>query len=56
MMAVGVANPRAHGQAITITAVKAMSAKDNVDPAIKYQPRPVNSATMITAGTNQDEI
>src|SRR3989344_4582493 len=56
IMAVGVAKPKAHGQAITITAVKAINAKDNVAPSTKYQTVKVMIAKTITTGTNQAEI
>ncbi len=50
MMAVGVAMPRAHGQAIIKTAMKATRPK--VKPApVKYQAAKVINAMTITAGT-----
>ena len=56
MTAVGVASPRAHGQAMTMTAVNAMSAMLSDDPIKKNQMRNVRIATAMTAGTNQAEI
>src|SRR3990167_3229380 len=56
IIAVGVARPKAQGQAITITAVKAIKAKDKVDPNTKNQTTKVNAAIAITAGTNQAEM
>ena len=56
IMAVGVASPRAQGQAITITAVNAIKAKESVAPSRKYHTPNVAMATIITAGTNQAEI
>ena len=53
---VGVANPKAQGQAITITAVKAIKAKDNVAPKRKNQTKNVSSARLITTGTKTAAI
>jgi hypothetical protein len=49
-MAVGVANPSAHGQAMISTATVAVNAADAGCPAIS-QPAIVNAAITSTAGT-----
>ncbi len=56
MIEVGVASPSAHGHAITMTAVNAMSATVSVDPSTTYQTMKVSIAEIITAGTNHIEI
>ena len=56
MIAVGVARPNAHGQAMTTTAVKAINAKVKLLPSMKNHTRNVATATMRTNGTNQLEI
>ena len=50
IIAVGVASPRAHGQAITSTDMKIVSENLTPSPAI-YHPSPDNSARTITTGT-----
>src|SRR3989339_1679175 len=50
---VGVAKPSAQGHAMTITEVKAMSAKAKVEPSAKYHTKKVAIAMPMTAGTNQ---
>ena len=49
--AVGVANPKAQGQAITITEVKAIKAKDKEAFKKKNQTTKVMMAKIITVGT-----
>src|ERR1039458_7217831 len=56
IIAVGVANPNAQGQAITITAIKLSIAALNGTPIIKYQTRNVSIAIDITMGTNTEAI
>ena len=56
IIAVGVANPRAHGHAITITDVNAIRANESPAPKKKYQTMNVNAAKIKTAGTNRAEI
>ena len=56
IIAVGVAKPSAQGQAITITAVKAINEKAKVAPSTKYHTTNVASAITITAGTNQADM
>ncbi|MNT08708.1 hypothetical protein D3C72_1434580 [compost metagenome] len=51
MMAAGVANPSAQGQAITITATAWISAASMPTP-IHSQPSSVTTATTSTTGTN----
>ena len=51
MMDVGVANPKAHGQAITSTAVPYNKASPTVDPNAKYQIIMVRMAIPMTTGT-----
>ena len=51
MMAVGVASPRAHGQAITRIAIATWRAKTKLSPLAKYQNKKVIKAIVITAGT-----
>ncbi len=53
MMAVGVASPKAQGQAMTITDVIAMSEYVKELPKIKYQIMKVPAAIPRTTGTNQ---
>ncbi len=53
MIAVGVASPKAQGQAITKTAIAILNAKTNPDPERRYHEIKVNRAITITAGTNQ---
>ena len=61
--AVGVARPMAHGQAMTSTATMFIRARVKLSTSEftgsggpkKYQPRNVNSAMLITAGTNTAE-
>ena len=52
MMAVGVASPSAHGQAMTSTATARMMAVSSPVPPHSHQPRKVPSAITITTGTN----
>ncbi len=57
MIEVGVASPKAQGQAITKTAVMLISALVKLPGApMKYQPRKVKAATPTTTGTNLLEI
>src|SRR5699024_9235585 len=56
MMAMGVAKPRAQGQAITNTEIAMVKAKVNDSPPIKYQPSPERTDKPITTGTNTPEI
>ncbi len=56
IIAVGVAKPSAQGQAITITAVNAIKAKESVAPSTKYHTTKVMIAKIMTAGTNHAEI
>ena len=51
MMAVGVASPSAHGQAITSTATAFRIARSQ-SPLTQAQPSKVTSASTITTGTN----
>ncbi|EKD46585.1 MAG: hypothetical protein ACD_67C00162G0002 [uncultured bacterium] len=53
---VGVASPSAHGHAITITDVNAISENASVAPRAKYHTPNVKIAIPITAGTNHAEI
>ena len=55
MMAVGVANPKAQGQAMTSTAVAVINEVVNPASPMKYQPRNVSRAMPITAGTKMAE-
>lgn len=55
-MAVGVASPKAHGQAITITAAKYKSDTEKETPSIKYQTTKVKRAIIITVGTKTADI
>jgi hypothetical protein len=50
--AVGVANPRAQGQAITITLQASNNAFSKLLPMIKYQTKKVRIERVITTGTN----
>ncbi len=54
IIAVGVASPRAHGQAITMTAMKFSIAAVNEMSNTKYQVRKVITANPITIGTKTD--
>ena len=54
--AVGVAKPRAHGQAMTITAEKYSSDAVSPAPTMKNHTRNTNNAMMITVGTNTADI
>jgi len=54
--AVGVANHRAHGQAMTMTAEKYNNDEVNPAPMKKNQMTKTSNATIITVGTNMDEI
>ncbi|MEI7563047.1 MAG: hypothetical protein WCJ39_05155 [bacterium] len=56
MIAVGVANHNAQGQAITITAAKYISADWKLAPNQKYRRINVAMAMRITPGTNIAEI
>ena len=56
IIAVGVANHKAQGQAMTITAAKYMSADWKLAPNQKYRIRNVVSAMRMTTGTNIGEI
>ena len=51
MIAVGVARPKAHGQAITKTLTATVIAKVKVCPMTKYQKSPETSAIAMTTGT-----
>ena len=51
MIDVGVAKPKAHGQAITSTAVPYNKASPTVDPNTKYQIIMVRMAIPMTTGT-----
>ena len=51
MIAVGVASPNAHGQAMTKTLTATVMAKVKVCPMIKYQKRPDTKAIAMTTGT-----
>ena len=55
IIAVGVASPSAHGQAITNTAINIVSANTSPDPLI-YHARPATIAITITIGTKYPEI
>jgi hypothetical protein len=50
-MAVGVASPRAQGQATINTAMKTVRAKMKVAPAMKYHTNAETVAVIIMAGT-----
>ena len=52
IIAVGVASPSAHGQAITRTDINIVRENSNVSCPIKYQPNPEIRAIVITNGTN----
>ena len=52
MMAVGVASPSAHGQAMTSTATARMMATSSPAPPSHHQPTKVSSAMPSTTGTN----
>ena len=54
--AVGVASPKAHGQAITITLTAKSIASTAVAPRNEYQMIKVKMAIIITAGTKILEI
>ena len=54
IMAVGVASPKAHGQAMTSTATKEMSPRDG-EPAISHNTK-ASTAIPNTMGTNTEEI
>ena len=55
IIAVGVASPRAHGQAMTSTEIKIVMQKSLLSPAI-FQPTAAIIASKITAGTKYAEI
>src|SRR5699024_8196616 len=56
MIAIGVAKPRAHGQAITKTEIAIVKANVRDSPPIKYQPSPEIIDNPITTGTKIPEI
>src|SRR5699024_12262172 len=56
MIAIGVAKPRAHGQAITKTEIAIVKANVRDSPPIKYQPSPETIDNPITIGTKIPEI
>ena len=56
MIAVGVASPSAHGQAMTSTATAGVRAATRLACRAKYQTRNVSRATPSTAGTKKAEI
>ena len=55
MMAVGVANPKAHGQAITNTEIVMVNEKIQVSCPKKNQASPAKTAKTMTIGTNTPE-
>ena len=56
IIAVGVARPKAHGQAITRTEIMIVREKIHVSPPTKYHIPPATRAKVITIGTNTPDI
>ena len=56
MIEVGVARPKAHGQAIIRIVIKIVNANKNVAPKTKYQRPNASNAIAITAHTKYPEI